>query len=222
MRTVAVIDPGAKFPEIDCFNRISRNSPLPCTYHLPAQWGIDSLERTPDPIVGVIILGSGASVYDDEPWQKALNGWLSERLQTTPMLGLCYGHQLLAHLLGGEIGLLHEDGTKERGVREVPIWEDPMWGEAATGPMVVSHREVVTRLPPNTVLRGRSEVCPIEAFAHVERPLWGFQPHPEATTQFTTNNSIPFEDDPAILAFGHGYVDRFTAWVSENTHEVVL
>ena len=220
MRTIAVIDPGTKFPELDCFNRISRNSPLPCSYHLPAQLGIDSLERLPDPVVGVIILGSGASVHDGEPWQDALNGWLRERLPATPMLGLCYGHQLLAHLLGGEVGFLRDDHEKERGVRQVPVFADPMWGDAATGPMVVSHREVVTRLPPNTVLRGESPVCPVEAFAHAEWAIWGFQPHPEATTQFTTNNGIPFDADPSILAFGHSYVDRFTAWVDANTQSI--
>ena len=73
-QTIAVIDPGTRVPELDCYNRISRHSPLPTSYHLPAQHGIDSLVRVQDLTVGVIILGSGASVHDDEPWQKALNG----------------------------------------------------------------------------------------------------------------------------------------------------
>jgi len=215
-RILVVIDPGTRVPELDCFNRISSKSPLPATYHLPAQQGIDSLERLTDPIAGIVVLGSGASVYDDEPWQTALNSWLRPHLHTTPMLGLCYGHQLLAHLLGGEVGLLFDDETKLRGVRQVPLFDDPLWGAAVTGPMVVSHREVVKTLPPRCVLRGRSEAVPVEAFAHLDRPIWGFQPHPEATTAFTTNNKIPFEADPAILGFGHSFVDRFTQFVAER------
>ena len=213
---LAVIDPGTRVPELDCFNRISRHSPLPATLHLPAQWGVDSLERVQDGVAGIIILGSGASVHDDEPWQHALDAWLKPRLGKVPMLGLCYGHQLLAHLLGGEVDFLFEDREKLKGVREVPVFADPMWGEARTGPMVVSHREVVTSVPPGCVLRGASGQVPVEAFAHETHPIWGFQPHPEATTQFTTNNSVPFDADPGILAFGHSYVDRFTAWVAER------
>ncbi len=216
MKTIAVIDPGTRVPELDCFNRISLASPIPCTYHLPAQEGIDSLVRVQDHIAGIIVLGSGASVYDGEPWQQVFDPWLRERLETVPMLGLCYGHQLLAHLLGGRVGFLFDDETKLRGVRQVPLFADRLWGDAVTGPMVVSHREVVTELPPDCILRGKSEVCPVEAFAHRELPLWGFQPHPEATTAFTDNNGIPFEEDPSVLSFGHDIVDRFTAWVANS------
>lgn len=217
MPHIAVIDPGAKVAELHSYNRLSLASPLPTTYHLPAIYGIDSLERIADDIAGIVIFGSGASVHDDEPWQVAMNRWLEPYLQTTPVLGLCYGHQLLAHLLGGEVGFLHEDhDRKERGVRQVPLFEDRLWGEANTGPMVVSHREVVTRLPPNTTLKGASDVCPVEAFSHDTLPLWGFQPHPEATTQFTSNNGIPFDADPEILKHGWSFVDRFTAMAGRS------
>ncbi|MCB9675314.1 MAG: hypothetical protein H6737_09375 [Alphaproteobacteria bacterium] len=214
--TLAVIDPGTRVPELDCYNRISRNSPLPTTYHLPAQHGMDSLERVQGHTAGVVILGSGASVNDREPWQVALNAWLTARLDTLPMLGLCYGHQLLAHLLGGEVGWLYEDRTKLKGVRQVPLMADRLWGDAQTGPMIVSHAEVVKRLPDGCALRGASDVCPVEAFAHQRLPLWGFQPHPEATPAFAANNNVPFTEDPAILAFGHGIVDRFSAFVADR------
>lgn len=217
MPHIAVLDPGTRVPELHNHNRLSLASPLPTTFHLPAIHGMDSVYRIQDDIAGIVIFGSGASVNDEEPWQRAMNEWLRPRLQTTPMLGLCYGHQLLAHLLGGRVGYLFEDQTKLKGVRQVPLLADPLWGEANTGPMVVSHGEVVTELPPHTVLRGSSAICPVEAFAHESLPLWGFQPHPEATTQFTTNNSIPFDDDPAILAHGWSFVDRFTAWVAARS-----
>lgn len=215
MPHLAVIDPGTRVPELDCFNRIARNSPLAATYHLPAQWGIDSLLRQPD-IAGIVVLGSGASVNDDLEWQQVFNPWLRERLDDTPVLGLCYGHQLLAHLLGGEIDFLFDDQEKLRGVRDVPLLANALWGEARTVPMVISHREHVVRTPPGCLLLGASEHVPVEAFQHAERPLWGLQAHPEATTAFTANNDIPFDAEPALLDGGHAIVDAFTSFVARN------
>src|SRR5688500_14799459 len=124
MRHVAVIDPAMRVPELDCFNRMTRRSRGPLTYHLPALFGMDSLERGGEP-AGIVILGSGASVNDDLPWQHALKGWLRPRVEGgTPVLGLCYGHQLLADLLGGEVGYVSADRVKRRGLRTVRLAEN--------------------------------------------------------------------------------------------------
>lgn len=207
---VAVIDPGTRVPELDCFNRMARAAPGPLTYHLPALFGIESLRRAEDGMVGLVVLGSGASVHDRAPWQQAFDAWLLPKLRAgVPSLGLCYGHQLFAHVLGGRVGFLFADQTKLKGLRDVPLDADPLWGPAQRGPLVVSHREVVTELPPDCVSRGRTEQVAVEAFAHRSLPIWGFQPHPEATTAFTENNAIPFDADPAVLAWGNGLVDAF-------------
>lgn len=215
MPHIAVLDPGTRVPELDAFNRMSRQAPLPLSYHLPAQLGMDSLHRMEEGLRGVVIFGSAASVHDDEPWLRALSAWLRPRLLAgMPSLGLCFGHQLLGHLLGGEVGDNREDGVKLRGSRRVSIGADRLWGEAGEGLVVVSHREAITRLPPECSLRGRTEACAVEAFTHDRLPIAGIQAHPEATTQFTENNGIPFEEDPALLAYGHGLVDRFVARVA--------
>ena len=207
-RHVAVLDPGTRVPELDCFNRLSRAAAVPLTYHLPALFGLDSLSD--DGLAGVVILGSGASVHDDVAWQHALVDWLRPRLHAgLPALGLCYGHQLLAHVLGGTVDFLREDREKLKGLRQVTVAADRLWGDGGTGRMVVSHREAVTALPPGCTLRASTEVCAIEAFTHDTLPIGGLQPHPEATVAFTRNNTVPFDADPAELAFGHGLVDRF-------------
>lgn len=209
---IAVLDPGTRVPELDCFNRIARSARGAVSYHLPALHGVDSLQRAGDDLLGVIVLGSGASVHDGAPWQAALNDWLAPRLRDgLPALGLCYGHQLFAHLLGGEVGFLFDDQHKLKGVRTVSLDADPLWGGATEGPLVVSHREAVLALPDDCVVRGRSPEVAIEAFAHADLPIWGIQAHPEATTAFTANNGVPFDADPSILAFGHGLVDGFVA-----------
>ena len=111
-KTIAVIDPAAGTPELDAFNALAQRSsalPVAFTYHLPALFGMGSLAQLEAraQLAGVIVFGSAASVHDDAPWQRELNAWLLPRLQSDagpPVLGLCYGHQVIAHLLGGEVG----------------------------------------------------------------------------------------------------------------------
>ena len=139
---IAVIDPAGHTPELDCFNAIAeRNQKLPCvfTYHLPALFGMGSLrelERRTDQLSGIVMFGSAASVHDDMPWQRELNSWLLPKLEYLPVLGLCYGHQLLAKLLpGGEVSRVWPDGAKWAGLRRVSLLRDELWGEPSHGPL---------------------------------------------------------------------------------------
>jgi GMP synthase (glutamine-hydrolysing) len=215
---IAVIDPAMRIPELDCFNRMARSSPVPLTYHLPALYGLDSLVRSADGVEGVVILGSGASVNDDLPWQQDLRAWLEPLFaRDVPTLGLCYGHQLLAHLTGGEVGFLHpadEAGAhrKELGLRTIRLAADPLWGEAHEVRMLVSHREAVVQTPADAVVVGTSDTCQVEALVWPGRRMWSFQSHPEATPAFARNNGVPLapEEEPA-LAGAQAIVDRFLA-----------
>jgi len=208
---VAVIDPAIRVPELDCYNRMARSSRMPLTYHLPALFGLDSLHRATGDVRAVVVLGSGASVNETHAWQDGLRDWLAPLVErNVPMLGLCYGHQLLAQMTGGEVSWLHPDRTKEKGIRTVRLAADPLWGEAREVPLLVSHRETVVRVPPDAEVVGRSETCAVEALAWTKRPLWSFQSHPEATVAFAANNAVPLsEADATVLAEGQALVDRF-------------
>lgn len=210
---VAVIDPGMRVAELDCFNRMVLRSPIPLTYHLPALFGLDSLRRVESELRGVVIFGSGASVHDDLPWQHELVAWLAPRVRSgMPALGLCYGHQLLATLLGGEVGYLHPDRRKEVGHRRVPLRATAAW-DAGAPELVVSHREAVVRVPDGVDVVGSTEVCAVEAFAHRTLPVFGVQAHPEATPAFLHNNQVPWDTTSAELAGGHALVDGFLSRV---------
>ena len=217
MTHIAVVDPAMRIPELDCFNRMSRSSPVPLTYHLPALFGTDSLGAVEGDLLGVIVLGSGASVNEDHPWQTRLRSWLRPRIEAgVPMLGLCYGHQLLATLLGGEVGQAFSDAHKAQGLRRVRLRDNPLWGEAREGTLLVSHREAVIRVPADTDVVGTSDDLAVEALAHRSLPIWSFQAHPEATPEFASNNGVPFDGPPEVLGFGHGIVDRFLRRVATD------
>lgn len=209
---VAVIDPAMRVPELDCYNRLARHAHMPLTYHLPALHGVDSLVRDEDGLLGVVILGSGASVNDDLAWQHVLFDWLGARLRAgVPTLGLCYGHQAIAHLFGGQVGYLRPGRDKRLGLRTVHLAADPLWGQAQAVEVLVSHREHVVVLPDDLRGVGHSDEVAIEALAHRSLPVWGFQSHPEATPAFARNNDVPFAGPPARLARAQALVDAFLA-----------
>ena len=130
----------------------------------------------------VAITGSGAMVTDDAPWIAESAAWLRQAIDAgVPVLGICFGHQLLAHALGGEVGY------NPRGV-EVGSVELRLTAAAQTDPLFhglperlpaqVSHRQSVLRLPAGARLLAASAMEPHQAFAWGER-VWGLQFHPE-------------------------------------------
>lgn len=131
----------------------------------------------PDAVSGVVVTGSHAMVTDRAPWSETLGGWLARAVAAqTPVLGICYGHQLLAHALGGEVA--DHPGGWEIGTVEVHTAPDAAGGDAlfaglpgAFGAQVV-HRQSVRRLPAGAVRLAGNAFEPHQAF-RIGQCAWG-------------------------------------------------
>ena len=125
---------------------------------------------------GLILSGGPASVYD--PKAPAYNPDILA--MGKPMLGLCYGHQLLCHRLGGqvEMGTTHEFGAAYLDVHKA---EGVLAGLDARARVWMSHRDHVAALPPGFAVLGATEDCPVAAMGDAERKIYGLQFHPEVT-----------------------------------------
>ncbi len=135
---------------------------------------------------GVVITGSPAMVTDREPWSERLAEWLAQHAHNrVPVLGVCYGHQLLAHALGGSVQW-HPKG-REIGTVDIelePVGEkDPLLGILpAHFKAQVTHAQSVKMLPPNAVLLAHNAFEPHHAF-RVGNTTWGVQFHPEFSAE---------------------------------------
>jgi GMP synthase-like glutamine amidotransferase len=218
-RHIIVVDPAVRVAEVDCVNRMSLASKLPLTYHLPGLVGMESLQsETMDGAAGIIVLGSGTSVYESREWQRPLEQWLRPFIDKgVPCLGICYGHQMLAHMFGATVGFMHEDKRKRVGFHRVDLEPDLLWGgRALASDLFMSHREAVTSCPKDMRVVGKSLDVAIEALVHKQLPVWSFQAHPEATASFVKGAGAQVPTDDKAYAHGWGIVGAFLAFAASS------
>ena len=125
---------------------------------------------------GIILSGGPASVYDENA--PAFN---EEILYTSkPLLGLCYGHQLICQGFGGRVesGDVSEFGA---AYLEVHKREELFDGLAERELVWMSHRDSVAQLPDGFSVYGATEDCPVAAMGDPIRRIYGLQFHPEVT-----------------------------------------
>jgi len=124
---------------------------------------------------GIIISGGPASVYDaDSPTADAAIFSTGQAV-----LGICYGQQLMAHLLGGTV-TRGDKGEYGLAALELDETQDPLFtGLSGRQQIWMSHRDVVTAPPAGFSVAGRTDTCAVAAIAAPERKLYGVQFHPE-------------------------------------------
>jgi GMP synthase (glutamine-hydrolysing) len=130
-------------------------------------------------VSAAIVTGSPYSMADHHPWSEQTAAWLRDAVAAErPVLGICYGHQLLAHALGGQAG--PNPAGREIGVCEVEIVESDPLLDGLGSPLRVyeTHNDAVSALPAGAQVLARNANSPIPAFAFRPRAR-GVQWHPE-------------------------------------------
>ncbi|GHC03346.1 glutamine amidotransferase [Thermomonas carbonis] len=131
---------------------------------------------------GVIVTGSAAMVPDRHPWSERTAEWLRDAAHAgLPLLGICYGHQLIAHALGGEVGA--NEAGREMGTVRIHLHpaaqEDPLFaGLADPFAAQATHLQSVLRPPADAIVLAHNDHDACHAFRW-GRAAWGVQFHPE-------------------------------------------
>jgi len=171
---------------------------------------------------GIIITGSHDMVTEKHSWSEKTALWVKQAVEADiPLLGVCYGHQLLAHAMGGVVG----DNTKGKAFGTVPIRlnqqgrQDPLFdGMPETFAAHVCHSQSVLQLPAGATLLASSDLDPHHAFA-IGKRAWGVQFHPEFDGQRLRLYIQRFADD--LEAQGCD-VDRLLADIRETPQSEAL
>ncbi len=168
-RPVLVVDLGAQYAQL-----IARRIRECHVYSEIVAHDVPARELARRRPAGIVLSGGPASVY--EAGAPEVDPALFEL--GVPVLGICYGHQLMARALGGEVTAT---GKREYGAATLRVLEpgallrdleteEPVW---------MSHGDAVTAAPPGFRVTARTEVTPIAAMEDPERGLYGVQFHPE-------------------------------------------
>lgn len=181
MQKVLILDFGGQYNQL--IARRVRECRVYCEVH-PYDMPLERI-RAFDPI-GIIFTGGPNSVYLEESphVDPALFGL------GIPVLGICYGCQLMAHHLGGQVTAAQADTAREYGKTETFYDTNCklFQGFPARSVSWMSHGDYMARVPEGFRLVGHTAACPNAAIADEERGFYGVQFHPEVShTQHGTD-----------------------------------
>ncbi len=209
-----MIDCATKSPALTCINTLVQREHLNSSYHLPSQNGMDGLKKAEDSDI-YIIFGSYSNIGDNLPWHADLAQFILKKLKNNkPVLGICFGHQLVCHFLGMKIDLVVDKNEKiTQGYRKI-TFNQSAWGFAKNQSfeLFVSHDYEVKGSHDDFLTLASSKYCNNEIICHRRLPFIGVQSHPEGTQQFvndTLTNLISKSEITRITKSGATFLKTF-------------
>lgn len=141
----------------------------------------------PDAADGWLVTGSPAGAYEDAAWIADLADFLRETVDAgRPVFGICFGHQILARALGGEVVKAEAGwgvGVHRYSLRATADWMDDGAAPGEDIATLVSHQDQVTAPPPGARLLAASDFCPHAMLEYAPHAV-GLQSHPEMSPAF--------------------------------------
>lgn len=167
---ILVIDYGSQYNQL--ITRRIRDLGVYSELHNPSITIEEIKELDPK---GIILSGGPRSVYADDAF--TVDPAVFDL--GVPVLGICYGMQLMMQLNGGEVVTSNE---KESGATDIKVntEADIFKGLATSETVLMSHSDKVTKLADGFEVIGETELCANAAVKHIEKPFYGLQFHPEA------------------------------------------
>jgi GMP synthase (glutamine-hydrolysing) len=154
---------------------------------------------------GWLITGSRYSAFDDDPWIADLAAFARAAAEARPVVGICFGHQLVAQAFGGAVERSSRGwgiGVHSYQVGRRRDWMTPALDEIA---LLASHQDQVTRLPDGAELLAGSDFCPYGLFQLGDN-IVALQGHPEMTKAFAADNALDSLAQPT-------HEDEMAAWL---------
>lgn len=137
-----------------------------------------------DAHTGYLISGSGASVFENKQWIKDLMEFVKKCFDSRiKAVGICFGHQLIAHALGGKT--IRSENGWGFGIHSARLTETPAWLDAESDrfKLVVIHQDQVVSLPSGFTTIASNDFCPNSMITDNEVML-GIQGHPEFSKEY--------------------------------------
>lgn len=130
-----------------------------------------------------VITGSAAGVYDGDPWIGALKDFVRGASGQSAMVGICFGHQLMAEAFGGHV--IKSPRGWGIGLHRYDVSDRAAWMDDARSIAVpASHQDQIVQLPADARVLGGSEFTPYGIVEYPQRRAMSLQSHPEFTPEY--------------------------------------
>jgi GMP synthase (glutamine-hydrolysing) len=187
MKTVLVVKTGSTHPDVRRAHGDYDRWFVEALGVASARWSVAEVHLgAPLPERGrgvdaVVVTGSPRSVTERAPWMRRTAAWLRSASERVPVLGVCFGHQLLAEAFGGEVA--RNPSGREIGTVRCTLTRagasDPLFaGVPASFAAQATHEDAIVRMPPGAEVLATSDATEVQAF-RIGGRVRAVQFHPE-------------------------------------------